>query len=295
MTNHKSLFLFILTLGLVGLFIGCETQPTELEKYHPQAQLTCFLFNGQPVHEAWLERVASIYGPYHTTDHGILHADIRIFGGGDTLTLVDDPNKHGRYIPANGQTLVPRGKIHYRIEAVVPDGEFLWAETVVPDTFAFVDIYLLLEDGTRQPVNDGDTLTRLDPNMFWEWNSVDSAGGYNGMIVALTPRDSLVPLDPDWDAAEDSLEEAERTRAGFTVMRSDQKIITIPWIFFQWAGPQRVELQAISRDYYDYLFTSFRVQQGLIAEPQWNMHGGIGIFSGMSRYAITVVMKKVTM
>ncbi len=275
------------------LIYGCETQPTEVEKYHPQAQLTCYLFNGRPVEEAYLERVASIYVPYKNTNHGITNADIRIFGGGDTLRLTDDPNKSGRYIPVSGQSLTPKGKTRYRIEAYIPGGEFLWAETVVPDSFTNVNIYQIMDDGSRRTVSDGDTFTRLDPAMYWEWNSVDSAGGYCGLILALTPRDSLVELDPDSEPLDDSVNTEEYSRAAFTVMRSDQNFITIAWLFFEWAGPHRIEIMAISQDYYDYLFTSLRVQQGLIAEPQWNVHGGIGMFSGVSSYSISIFMKRV--
>jgi hypothetical protein len=280
---------------IVLFFIGCANQPTEVEKYNPEPVLSAYLYNGEPVNEVFLERVAPFNPSYNPRNSGITSATIRIFGGGDTLELTDDPAYHGRYVPASGQSLTPRGKTRYRIEARTPANEFLWAETVVPDTFGWVDIFLVDREGHRYPVGEGDTLTRDDPNMYWAWSPCDSAGGYTGSIVAQTHRDSLVPLDPEWDPETDSVEVENRTRAGFVVMRDDQHVVSIAWIFFQWEGWQRVELMAVSRDYYDYMFSTMRVDQGLIEAPITNMHGGLGIFSGMSRKSMMIYMKKVVM
>lgn len=273
--------------------LGCDSQPTEALKYHPEPVLTGFLTNGLVVSEIFLERVHPLAAYYDRSLSGIVGATMTITGGGDSLRLEHDSTSPGRYVPEDGDSLVPRGNTRYRIEATTPGGEFVWAETVVPDTFAWVSIYLMGEDGVKDSVRENDTLTRQDPNMFWEWSGVESAGGYAGMIIAQTPRDSLVPLDPDWDAAKDSVAEEQRTRTGFTIMRDDQRKITIAWIFFQWEGPQRIELQAISRDYYEYLFSSFSVQMGLIEKAQTNIHGGFGIFAGLAKRTLMVNMRRV--
>ncbi len=280
-------------IAIVTLFIGCENTPTEVARYTPEPVFSAYLYNGEPVEAVYLERIATFNPAYDPQNAGIRNASIRIMGGGDTLNMVEDPGFHGRYIPEANQFLIPRGRVNYRIEAMTPSNEFLWAETVVPDTFTDLDVYLMDVPGQRYDVQDGDTLTREDPLMFWEWPATESAGGYAGTIVALTDRDSLVPLDPDWDAATDSVKMEERQRANFTVMREDQRRISIAWIFFQWEGPTRIELQAVSKSYYDYLFSSFRIRQGMADRPICNIHGGLGIFSGISRKSINVYMKRV--
>ncbi len=286
----------ILTLlALITItFFGCENTPTEVARYDPEPVLSAYLYNGEPVKEVFLERVAPFRPGYDPRNYGIVGGNIRITGGGDTLTLIDDPNFRGRYIPAVGDSLIPRGKVHYRIEATTPSNEFLWAETAVPDTFTILNIFLMDMQGQRFPVGDGDTLSRGDPLMFWEWSGCDSAGGYAGTIIAQTDRDSLVPLDPDWDAATDSVKMEERNRAGYTVMRDDQRRISIAWIFFMWEGPTKIELQAISKSYYDYLYSSFRIGQGMAERPLCNIHGGLGIFSGIARKSMEVYMKRVS-
>jgi len=292
-TLRGVLFSVLPLLSAGVLLTGCDNVPTEMEDYRAEPFLTGFLTSGEPVSEIYLERVAPLIGFYDPRNSGIVGANVIIFGGGDTLTLAEDPAYRGRYIPAAGQSLTPRGKIRYRIEARTLQGELVWAETVVPDPFAHVESYLMKRDGTRIPVADGDTLARDMPNLFFRWDPVDSAGGYQGLGVTLVPRDSLVPLDPDWDAAEDSIEEEERTKGGFMVVRDDQRTITLPWIIFNWQGPHRLELLAISRDYYDYLFSLFRVQQGLIEKATSNVHGGFGIFGGISKHTLDIYMRKV--
>ncbi|MDP8239087.1 MAG: DUF4249 family protein [Candidatus Hatepunaea meridiana] len=284
-------------LILMILTTGCETTPTEVEKYEKEAVLTAFLTNGEPVSEVFLERIASIFDRYDFSDAAITGADIKIFdlNGSDTLHFQDDPVSHGRYIPVAGDTLIPLGKHSYRIEASIPNGEFLWSETVVPDAFTSLDIVLIDEDGTFYPVSSGDTLTRNDPYMFWRWSSVDSAGGYLGLIVAETPRDSLVPLDPNWDPndPDDEIEDENRERSGDMIMRNDATTVSVPWIFFNWEGPNRIELRAISHSYYEYKFSLMRVEMGMLENPIFNINGGLGIFAGSSKVGMIVYLKRV--
>jgi len=285
------------TLGMALVMlalIGCDNVPTEVSDYNPEPVLYGYLTNGEPVSEIFLERVWPLGIRYTPQQAGIVGSQMKIFGVGinDTLHLTDDPNYRGRYIPVAGESMIPRGKTRYRIEVTTPSHEFVYAETVVPDTFSRVESYQVMPDGSHRIVQNGDTLTRNDPTLFFGWDGVDSAGGYQGLGVTLVPRDSLVPLDPDW-TPEDSIYAEDRTKGGFMMVRDDQRQISLPWIIFSWQGPHRLELMAISRDYYDYLFSSFRVQQGLIETAETNVHGGIGVFSGITKHVLNIVMKKV--
>lgn len=132
------------------------------------------------------------------------------------------------------------------------------------------------------------------PNMFWAWEDIDSAGGFQGLLRCLEDRDSLVPLDPDWDPVEDEIEEEDRNRASWAIMRDDQRMVTIPWIAFEWEGEYSIELLAITRDYYEYLYSEFRNQQGLGLKLHSNINGGLGIFGAISRYSMTIFMERTT-
>lgn len=284
---RTSKFLRMISAAAVFLsFAGCEKQPTEFEDYTPQPMLSAFLYDGVPVDSVLLQRVAPLYSYYSLQDHGIAGAEIRIFP-------LDDPESHdtlhlihagsGVYRPASGENLIPRGKRHYRIEARKADeGLYLWAETVVPDSFS------LLVNG--QP--PGDTLgvyTREDPNLFFQWTPSDSAGGYIFLAVCLTPVDSLLPLDPDYDPEEEELEE-EPGRAFVFPLISSQLGSSVPWISFEWVGWHRVELQACNYEYYRYVFSLMRIEQGAMNMPEYNVQGGLGVFAGLHRIRFYLYM-----
>ncbi len=295
----------ILTSIIVVTFLtltGCDSTPTEVEDYDPEAVLSGFLYLGRPVEEIRLERVASLYLPFEGVDHGIAGADMKIFaiGSVDTLYLVEDASESGRYVPDTTiatNSMTPQALITYRIEVTTPQDEFLWAEALMPgamEEHGPVEIILTNQDGVEFPVSDGDTLNRTMPNLTWSWSDVDSVAGFQGMALCLTPRDSLVPLDPDWDPndPDDEIEEEDRDRIGWGIYRKDQRSIKIFWMAFPWIGWYNVEMLALSQSYYDYLFSLFRVDQGLINEPTSNINGGIGIFACVSTHSMRIYMEK---
>ncbi len=276
-------------VSVLILLAGCEQQPTEFEDYEPQPMLTAFLYDGIPVDSVLLQRVAPLYSYYSWQDHGIAGAQIRIFPlddpeSDDTLHLIHAGS--GVYRPAVGESLIPRGKRHYRIEARKPDEDlYLWAETVVPDSFS------LWVNG--QP--PGDTLgvfTREDPSLFFQWSPADSAGGYVFLTVCLTPVDSLLPLDPDYDPEEEELDE-EPGRAFVFPLISTQLSSFVPWLSFEWVGWHRVEMLACNYEYYRYVFSLMRVEQGAMSMPEYNVQGGLGVFAGLHRIRFYLYMARV--
>jgi len=281
----------------LNVMIGCDNTPTEVEDYNPEPYLTAFMVNGEPVDEIWLERIAPLDVYYRPEDYGIRNAAIKIFeiDGIDTLHFQDDPQQigSGHYIPAAGESLIPRSLGHYRIEARTPQGEFLWAESHMPAELDSVAIFLLDDDGSFTPVSEGDTLNRDMPNLYWAWTPVDSAGGYQGLITALLPKSELVGLDPDWRPVETPEDTAYCSRSGWMVMRWDQTQITLPWLYFEWQGPTRVELFAVNGQYYDYLFSLYMIDSGQVNRPQYNVHGGLGVFGLISKYAMNIYMQRV--
>jgi hypothetical protein len=277
---------FLLLSTCLSLFLGgCGNQPTEVEDYEPEPVLTAFLKRGEPVEEVLVEQIAPFEDYYDPNDHGIANVAVCIFeiGSSDTLHLVEDPEHTGRYVPPFGVAWVPEGQHRYRIEATLPDGRFMWSETTVPDTF----------DVTLSPdptVND--TLTRWDPPLVLEWTQSAAAGGYVMNIVCLSPEDSLIPLDPDFDPSEEDADEDSLAQSAIGIMREDQRILTVPWIAFHWQGPYRIDVMSVDGDYYDYVFAWFRVSQQVGVDLPTNIHGGMGIFAGLSQYCFQIYMKR---
>lgn len=276
-------------------FFGCEQQPTEVEDYEPQAVLQGYLINGQPVDRIYLQWVAPLQGYYDANDYSIADANMIIYPmnqPGDTLHLVQHPSPDSSwvYVPAPGEELVIQGKVRYRIEVKQPEaGLDVWSEALVPDTFSCWFQSPPLPVG----VDTLDSLNREDPNLFLSWVQADSAGGYNLNVTCLTPEDSLLPLDPDFNPDEDELDLTEVDRTMFWPMRYDQFEMLVPWFMFNFEGWHRIDLQAISQEYYDYGLSIFRFEQGFSIELESNVHGGLGIFAGLAQKSFWVYMERV--
>lgn len=278
---------FLLFTACVALFCGgCENHPTEVEDYESEPVLTAFLKRGVPLEEVLIERIAPFDRYYDPQDHGIGNVAVCIFevGSEDTLHLVEDPEQMGRYVPPSAVAWVPEGRHRYRIEATLADGRFMWSETTVPDTFD-IDLY---PDPTVS-----DTLTRLAPPLVLQWTRSADAGGYVMNIVCLSPEDSLVPLDPEFDPSEEDADEDSLAQSAIWIMREDQRVLTVPWIVFHWQGPYRIDVMAVDADYYDYVFAWFRVSQQVGVDLPSNIHGGMGIFAGLSQHSFYIYMKRV--
>ncbi len=277
------------------LILGCENQPTEIEDYDPQPVLQAYLVNGEPVQQVFLEWVAPLEGFYDRKDYGIAGAEITLypldaFDTQDTLHLVQHSSSDSTwiYVPVSGQSLIPQSRGHYRIEVTqASEGIYLSAETVVPDSFPY--------QISPAPVyaDTLDTLTRMDPNLYLNWEGADSAGGYMLNVICLTPRDSVVPLDPDFVIGEDELDPEEINLGMIWPLRYDQRDMLVPWFMFQYEGWTQVELQAVAQDYYDYIFSLFRRNQGFDVDLDYNVEGGLGIFAGLSTNRLWVYMERV--
>jgi len=280
-------FLSISAILLSNLFFwGCENQPTELEDYNPQPILTAFIFNGEPVESVRLEWVAPLYSYYQPSDWGISDAEIILFPVGnpsadDTLHFVEsaNPDSHGVYIPVPSESLIPQGKVRYRIEVRKPsDGINLWAETMVPDTFSMMESpYEVINNSISIPLDWN------DPIMTLNWTIPDSADGFIATTFCLTPYDSLITLDPDAD-----LDEQENPQQ-LGIINIGPTTLELPWILFSWVGWHKIELQATGTDYLEYCQSVLYTQN---VDPIFNIHGGIGIFAGFSRHYYFVYLQR---
>ena len=268
-------------LFLVVIFWGCEDNPTEVEDYNPEPVLSAFLYNGEPVEEVFLERVGSLYSYYDPNDYGIPGADIIIFpiidniSAGDTLHFEESshPDSNGVYKPVAGESLIPEGNVSYRIEARKSSEDlYLWAETVVPDTFTLVvNNYTIINDTLQG------TLDWSMPNMHFEYSSAENSSGYVYTQTCFTPDSLLEWLDPDEDPADIDLEPDLFIQTFFVETASSGDV---PWIAFSYIGWHRIDLEAVSLGYMEYL-TSTIYEDGI--ETQYNVNGGLGIFGGLFR------------
>ena len=298
-------FRIIFASALIAGVISCENTPTEVDDYDPEVVLYAYLGNGEPMTEVYLERISSLFGYY--TPKGIAGASVWIMEldepTPDTFFFKHHPNTQDSswlYVP-DGDTLIPQSLKGYKIEVHTPRGEHLWSQAVVPGKIDWVSVSVSGVDSTTitdPPLEvEGlilDTLTRWNSSIILEWTDILGAGGFVGIALCQEPADTnLIPLDPDWDPIENPVDTINISRRGWTIMRYDQNQTTIPGVAFQWVGLYQLQFQAVSREYYDYLFSDFRAKQGMITRPESNINGGMGTFGSMTRFICYVYFKKV--
>jgi len=300
LTYIKS-FATILILAVSLIFLnGCEENPSEIQDYDPQPMLTAFIYNGEPVDEVyfeWTEKFGSYFDP---TELAIEDADIRIFPdipdtAGLVLYLIEDPLEAGHYITPPEVEWLPEGSTTYKIVAEkVADNIYCTSTTVVPDTFTVTLYHPSLPGSSAVLPAIPDTLfldepfTRLDQELFLAWSPSASAGGFFTNVLALTDKDSLVALDPDWE-----FDEEDKWRFNLNFALEDQFEMTIPWAEFNWVGPYHIDVMSGAIEYVDYIYAGTRIMnQGINMDLPNNIEGGIGIFGGICRYRFEIIMER---
>ena len=285
---------FLALIILLSFIWGCEDNPTEYQDYNNEPVLYAYLYNGRLVGDISLQRVMPLYNYYDITNTGIDSAVIVLYKtdnpvAGDTVHFTQN-GTDGTYSPVENHTV--QGLGHYRIEANTPAGEYLWAETVVPDTFTVVIGDTITYTPDLNPPDTLGTFTRNDPEILAVWSESLMAKGIVATIVCLTPVDSLEGLDPDWDP-EDLEDVEEPGRLSMTIMTDYQNLGIIPWIAFEWVGWHKISLLASDEPYFDYMYSYFRMQQGGLTNPLYNINGGLGVFCGVCAIDYMLYMEKV--
>ncbi len=293
-TRSRISVIFLAIPIIMALFSGCEDNPTEFQDYDAEPVLYAYLYNGRPVGDISLQRVAPLYSYYDITNTGIAGADIVLYktdnpAAGDTVHFIQT-GTDGVYSPVENH--IVQGLGHYRIEAFISADESLWAETVVPDTFTVVMGDSVTYTPNMTPLDTLGTFTRDDPEIVSIWSESAMSKGMVATIICQTPIDSLEGLDPDWEP-EDMEDEEEPGRLSMTIMTDYQNLGIIPWIAFEWVGWHKISLLASDEPYFDYMYSYFRTQQGGLTNPLYNVNGGLGVFCGVCAIDYMIYMEKV--
>jgi hypothetical protein len=190
------------------------------------------------------------------------------------------------YAPDPGNHLYPQAFVRYRIEVRKPDENiFLWAETMVPDTFSItVTNHEVIRDTIFFPLDWN------DPPLDIIWTRADSADGYvlRTMCQNIDPMTQQVlpciPLDPNYEEGE------EPDLQYLEVIGRDVYNVTVPWLAVNYWDHNLIEIQAASLSYIKYLESLSSLNE---SNPISNVHGGRGVFAGFSTDHIILTMQAV--
>ncbi|AEN73801.1 hypothetical protein Rhom172_1887 [Rhodothermus marinus SG0.5JP17-172] len=293
--------LWLVLIGVLGWAACDQVEPV---RFAPEYVVESYQIAGEPLQPVWLTRTLPIEAIY-------VPDSVRVRGAQVRIALLDEqgvperwypyeehPDSPGYYVPA---PLVREVRVRplrtYRLEARMPDGALLTAETTVPDTFRVLGANL---DAVRYQSE-----VRLELIM--------TRSEYPGrQAVYIITTEALEPteenLTPFGRALyEDSTFTLEELRvsgspilneANYTELPDGTLRLQLPWLAVLFYGPNRVTISALDDNLYDLIRTQSVQQGGSTLSPGEipavleHVEGGRGVFGSYARVQYTFVVAR---
>jgi len=288
-------------LGLWG-WTACDwVAPVQ---FSPEYVVESYQIANEPLQPVWLSRTLAIDGIYRIDSLAVRGAQVRVLlldsqgkpeEAYDFEELTDVP---GCYVPALAYRNVYVQPLRtYRLEARMPDGTLLTAETLVPDTFRIVGANL--------------EAVRYQSEVRLELRITRSV--YPGrQAVYIITTEALEPVEANLTPIgralyEDSTFTLEELRvvnsnilndANYTAQPDGTLLLRVPWLAIVFYGPNRITLNALDNNLYDLIRTQSVQQGGSTLSPGEippvleYVRGGRGVFGSYARVQYTVVITR---
>lgn len=293
------------SLLILLLLAGCDAGSDDL--FEQEYVLEAYLVAGEPVEQVRLSRTAPINETYDFTALAVRGAEVQLAlldapGGAvaETYRLREVAEEPGVYRPEE-----PRPEVRplhaYRLDVTIPaDGHRIAAATVVPDTFRIVNA------STDAAVFQG--AEQLELKVTRSRFPGREQSYFIFVTEALDPREEqLTPLAKAFFDQQDGDVTLEDLRVGGSPVLSEanydvnpDETITIryPWLAVAFFGPNRLQINVLDDNLYDYV-RSQSVQQGgstfapgEIPNPIEHVVGARGVFGSYARVRYLLVVKR---
>ncbi len=281
----------------VLLLAGCNI--TGSEEFIPEYIVESYLFSGEPFQPIRLSRTVPVGAAYIFEEQAVAGATVTVFllspNGSvqDSLSFRERLRSPGVYYPLD-TTRIVQPLTAYALEARIPDDDaLLSARTVTPDSFSIRSISadtVVFQASPRLEV----IVTRSNypgrQNIF-----VLSAEALDPRMEQLTPFIAAI-FDEDTDELEDyRINESPPFNEENYIFNPDGTItIDIPWIAFNFFGPNRVFLYVIDDNIFDLMRSQMlqthpsSLSPGEIPAIIEHIDGGTGIFGSYARVELEV-------
>ncbi len=287
---------------LIGMFGWAGCDQVAPVSFTPEYVVESYQIAGEPLQPVWLTRTMPINAVY-------VPDSVRVRGAQVRIALLDAQGLPERWYPYEEHTdtpgyyvpipLVRRARVQplrtYRLEAQMPDGTLLTAETTVPDTFRVLGANL---DSVRYQSE-----VRLE--LFMTRSEYPGRQAvYIITTEALEPtEENLTPLGRA--LYEDSTFTLEELRvsgspilneANYREMPDGTLRLRLPWLAVLFYGPNRVTISALDDNLYDLIRTQSVQQGGSTLSPGEipavleHVSGGRGVFGSYARVQYTFIV-----
>ncbi len=295
-------------LILVILFLSGGCNPYKQDSYHQQYVVESYLVAGNPLPQVQLFTTIPAGQKYDFEDIAVRGADVQIQllnDDGNTEKTYDyEMYSEGFYVPADTGTV--RSQREYRLLIRVPgDSATIEASAIVPESFHLTGsppdtVIYQSADGIPLTITKSAYPGRQNIYIF----STVAVGGLDTLRLTPFYRDIFTQQSDQDDGDKISLSDYRINaspivnEANFTPNSNGTLTIKWPWIGIAYYGKNKLVINAIDDNIYDFV-RSQSVQTGgntlppgQIQNAIMHVKGGIGIFGAMATDTAEVYIKR---
>lgn len=292
---------------LMGLSLALAACDLAEEPFRPEAVVNATLVAGEVLPDVRLTQTVALGRVYNPEAAALSGAEVTIARLGESGVEASVHRyveiEPGLYRVRGTDAVVVEPLTRYRLRAVVPDqlglvppGEVIRAETLVPDTFRVV---VPPPDSVRYSVLRPPPQVRVSRSAFPGRQSI-----YVFTVQALEPEQGLTPAYATFLEDEDDLSQftsgsSPLLNEASYVIRPDGTIdVDLLWLAVVFYGANRFVLNALDDALYDFLRSqavqrgSATLAPGEIPEALTNVVNGRGVFGAVARQPVEVVFTR---
>jgi Domain of unknown function (DUF4249) len=253
---------------------GCS-EPTYPTAYSNQVVVQGYLMANQPIDSIVVRRTARLEEYVSGSALSIQNATVIVTGNGIADTLKEMQGFPGYYTSVRNPRNIIKPRQTYDLFVQTPDGRTVTASTTVPDTF-----HIIGKENFPRILHYRQGLFMID------WTSSNS---YSDYITSVTSVDLSIldPIPSDFGNRDDNGNKPSRTSYGFNYI--DNTHTEIPWFTFKYYGENALAIEAIDKNYYDFI----RQLNGGgtdIREMKYNVNGGLGVFGSAALDSLHILL-----
>jgi hypothetical protein len=228
----------------------------------------------QPIDSIIVRRTARLDEYVSGPALSIRGAIVVVTGNGIADTLKEMQGFPGYYTSVRNPRNIIKPRQAYDLFVQTPDGRTVTASTTVPDTF-----HIIGKENFPRILHYRQGLYMID------WTS---SNNYSDYITSVTSLDlsNLDPIPSDF-GNRDNENKPSRTSYGFNYI--DNTHTEIPWFTFNYYGENALSIEAIDKNYYDFI----RQLNGGgtdIKEMKYNVNGGLGVFGSAALDSLHILL-----
>lgn len=267
-----------LTIFILGAILVCLngcSEPTYPGSYSNQVVVQGYLMANQPIDSIIVRRTARLEEYVSSTALALSGSLVVVTGNGVADTLREMTGYAGYYTSLRVPQNIIKPKQTYALYVRTQDGRVVTATTTVPDTFRIIG-----KENFPRALRYRQGLYTIS------WTPSATSSDY---ITAITSVDLSIiePIPRDFGNRDTSENKPERTSYGFNFVESTHT--EIPWFAFNYYGENALIVEAIDKNYYDFVR---QINGGGtdIREIRYSVSGGIGVFGSAALDSLHVIL-----